>query len=582
MNLQRFLELVVFVATAVLNLHAANYCVDASAGSDTNSGTCSPYHPWKTISRVNTGPTGKYQPGDVVSFMGAQTFPGEVNLSSTNIGGTDAQRAANPITVNSFGTGRATISSGATANGLYIFNVAGVHVTNINFVGSSFGASGGYQSGIAFSSDLATKLTYAYVDHVTIRGYRWDGIYVIGNNVGSGYNNVSIDSVVIYNCGHDGIDIAGQSTPPAYSMSNVYVGHSHIYNIAGIPGETAGSGQPVNLFNGVNGGTVEYTTTHDSGQQNSPQYFGPVGISATGSTYITFQFNEVYNQHTGPTSLADGDGFDLDAGVTNSVMQYNYSHNNDGAGFLLCGGGAAPNSNNAVRYNISENDGRNNFGGANKYGGITVIGDCGGGSQGLGPEQIYNNTVYMSGTGSSPAVRVFPQDGAVNDVQFNNNILITSNALPQVELTSTTPVSGLSFISNLYYDSGWGYKVLWNGTTYSGIQQWAAGTGQEQLPAGTYQYTAADPGVCNAGRGGTRYPNPLSSLTAYKLIVGSAPSNSSVAIDYGADLRSLFGIDPGSRDFYGPANDLPTIVFSSQWGGFDLGADEAQPGQVCP
>jgi hypothetical protein len=154
MNLRRLLELVVFVAAAVLNLHAANYCVDASAGSDTNSGACSPYRPWRTISRVNTGPSGKYQPGDVISFMGGQTFSGEVDLSNTNVGGTDAQRAANPIAVNSFGTGRATISSGAMANGLYIFNVAGVHVTNINFVGSSFGASSGYQSGVAFSSDF--------------------------------------------------------------------------------------------------------------------------------------------------------------------------------------------------------------------------------------------------------------------------------------------------------------------------------------------------------------------------------------------------------------------------------------------
>ena len=30
----------------------------------------------------------------------------------------------------------------------------------------------------------------------------------------------------------------------------------------------------------------------------------------------------------------DGVGFDFDGGVTNSVMQYNYSHDNDAAGFL--------------------------------------------------------------------------------------------------------------------------------------------------------------------------------------------------------------------------------------------------------
>jgi hypothetical protein len=577
---------VLFVLIAILRLHAANYCVDAVAGSDTNLGSCSPYSPWKTIAgAVNPGPSIKYQPGDVISFQGGQTFSGEIDLSSTNVGGTDAQRAANPITVNSTGTGRATISS-SNGNGILMSGIAGVHVTNINFVGASLGGKSGFQGGVYFSNSTGSTLTYAHVDNVTISGFRYDGITVIGNNSSSGYADVRIDSVTIHDCGHDGIDIVnGSLSPPAYAMSNVYVGHSLVYNIPGIASLRTGSGQPVNFFS-VNGGTVEYTTTHDSGQLNSPRNFGPVGISATNATNLTFQFNEVYLQHTGPTSNTDGDGFDLDAGVTNSVMQYNYSHNNDGAGFLLCGGGAAPNSNNTVRYNVSENDGRNAYGGAYALGGISVVGFCAG-SQGLGPEKIYNNTVYISGTGiSSPAVRIVPQGGAVNNVQLYDNILITNNGLPQVELTSTSLVSGLSLIANLYYDSGSGYKVKWNGTTYSdsgdgsAIQQWAAATGEEQLPAGTYKYIASNPLVCHPGLGGTMYPNPLTNLGAYKLVVGTSASNSSPAIDSALNLQTNFGINPGSRDFYGDT--IPTVIFNSTGGGFDRGADEAQAGQVCP
>jgi len=583
---QSLLSTVLFVLIAILRLHAANYCVDAVAGSDTNLGSCSPYSPWKTIAgAVNPGPSIKYQPGDVISFQGGQTFSGEIDLSSTNVGGTDAQRAANPITVNSTGTGRATISS-SNGNGILMSDIAGVHVTNINFVGASLGGKSGFQGGVYFSNSTGSTLNYAHVDNVTISGFRYDGITVIGNNSSSGYADVRIDSVTIHDCGHDGIDIVnGSLSPPAYAMSNVYVGHSLIYNIPGISSLRAGSGQPVNFFS-VNGGTVEYTTTHDSGNLNSPRTFGPVGISATNATNITFQFNEVYNQHTGSTSNADGDGFDFDKGVTNSVMQYNYSHNNDGAGFLLCGGGSAANSNNTIRYSVSENDGRNAFGGANTYGGITVIGNCAG-TQGLGPEQIYNNTVYMSGTSiSSPAVRIVPQSGAVNNVHLYDNILIANNGLPQVELTSTSLVSGLSLISNLYYDSGSGYKVKWNGTIYSdsgdgsAIQQWAAATGEEQLPAGTYKYIASNSLVCHPGLGGTMYPNPLTNLGAYKLVVGTSASNSSPAIDSALNLQTNFGINPGSRDFYGDT--IPTVIFNSTGGGFDRGADEAQAGQVCP
>ena len=54
--------------------------------------------------------------------------------------------------------------------------------------------------------------------------------------------------------------------------------------------------------------------------------------------------------------------------MTNSVMQYNYSHDNDGAGYgLYQGSTSAPWSNNVVRYNISQNDGRKNG-----YGAITA------------------------------------------------------------------------------------------------------------------------------------------------------------------------------------------------------------------
>ena len=58
------------------------------------------------------------------------------------------------------------------------------------------------------------------------------------------------------------------------------------------------------------------------------------------------------------TIEVDGDGFDFDGGATNSVMQYNYSHDNDGAGLLFAQYPSAPQrmENPTIRHNISEND----------------------------------------------------------------------------------------------------------------------------------------------------------------------------------------------------------------------------------
>ena len=52
-------------------------------------------------------------------------------------------------------------------------------------------------------------------------------------------------------------------------------------------------------------------------------------------TDIVIQYNESYGDKT--AAGADGGGFDLDGGTQEeSVMQYNYSHDNDRPGFLLC------------------------------------------------------------------------------------------------------------------------------------------------------------------------------------------------------------------------------------------------------
>ena len=56
----------------------------------------------------------------------------------------------------------------------------------------------------------------------------------------------------------------------------------------------------------------------------------------------------------------DGDGFDFDGGCTHCLMQYNYSHDNQAAGFLVYTYKDAPHqfANVVVRYNVSENDAR--------------------------------------------------------------------------------------------------------------------------------------------------------------------------------------------------------------------------------
>jgi len=105
----------------------------------------------------------------------------------------------------------------------------------------------------------------------------------------------------------------------------------------------------------------------------------------------TIQYNESHHNQT--SSTADGGGFDLDGGVTNSIVQYNYSHDNAGPGYgVFQFSGARPFHDNTVRYNVSANDARKN-----NYGAIAFWN----GGSGIKAVDVYNNTVYLSPSGTT-------------------------------------------------------------------------------------------------------------------------------------------------------------------------------------
>jgi len=95
---------------------------------------------------------------------------------------------------------------------------------------------------------------------------------------------------------------------------------------------------------------------------------------------------------------------------------------------------------------------------------------------------------------------------------------------------------------------------------YKSLEDWRKATGQEMLngnPVGL----VVDPKLIDMGKSITiGDPTKLHTLTAYRL------QKDSPLIDAGLDLRSLFGIEPGDRDFYG--NPIP------QGKAYDIGAHE--------
>jgi hypothetical protein len=210
-------------------------------------------------------------------------------------------------------------------------------------------------------------------------------------------------------------------------------------------------------------------------------------------------------------------------------MQYNYSHDNDGAGFLVGQfSGARPMENITVRYNISQNDAATNGGSVYLFNGQNPIRNI----------SVYNNTFYISEqpTNTSSAAVKFLNQMPINDnIVIYNNILIAENGAKLVDV----PVGySAEFLGNLYYTTST-FEIDYQGTTYSSLAAFRA-TGNEFSSPTNYGYEG-DPLLQDAGNGGTiGFGNNLNTLSNYML------TSLSPAIDIGFAVPFTV-----TQDFYG-------------------------------
>ena len=526
----------------------------SQSGSDSADGL-SPATAWRTIDKVNTqAAASRISSGDQILFAGGEVFTGGLYFGPGS-GGT----ASSPIAIGSFGSGRATISAPSTKDGFFAYNAAGFRIANLNFQGA--GASLSTKQGISFYNDLAgnVKLPFIEIDSVSVSGFK-NGLLIGGWNGGSGYRDVRITNVVANDNLEAGISTYGyplSAAAPNYAHANVTVANCLAYNNFGDPNSGRPSGNGI-VLGGVNGGVIERSVAHDNGKNNLTNA-GPVGIWTYDSNSIIIQYNESYRNQTSGTG--DGDGFDLDINVTNSILQYNYSHDNDGAGFLVYADATHPNSNNTVRYNISENDGKKLSG----YGGIVIGGT-------VSEIDVYGNTVYVSSAASDPAaLRVTTWGGTPRNLRVRNNLFYSNqSATGSVKLLDSPAEASYLFQGNNYFDSSNRFAIRWGQSSYGSLSAWlTAATSQERVNGGIVGKNL-DPQLTAPGAGGTIGNAQLleSALTAYKLQPGSP------LINGGLNLPGLFGTNPGNRDFYGDGIPID--------GAFDIGADEVSSSSPPP
>lgn len=170
------------------------------------------------------------------------------------------------------------------------------------------------------------------------------------------------------------------------------------------------------------------------------------GIWTWNSINTVIQYNEVSDYRFGQSATdgCDGTAFDIDNEQEGTIIQYNYSHNNEGGFILLCSDDEPHTG--IVRYNLSVDDGKVLNLSPCKFPTVGTFSDI----------RVYNNTFVMPNP--IAALETIPQDsiGNAGDFQFANNIVYATSPLTE------TLACGNRCSNNLFHNmapSGSGFVV---------------------------------------------------------------------------------------------------------------------------
>jgi hypothetical protein len=471
------------------------YYLDAVAGNDANSGT-SPETPWRTLNKVNAT---TFQPGDAILLKAGSAWDGQLWPKGSGAAG-------RPIRIGKYGQAAKPLirGNGAVEDTVLLKNQEYWEIEDLEVTNS--GTTKATRRGVHLAVDNFGEVHHLVVRRFTIhevsgRDDTKDNGGVIYTCTGERKLSRFVDLVIedneIYHTDRNGISGWAQNWERSkwYPSLGVVVRGNKLRDIGGdgiMVVETDGALIEKNL--------VAYAN------QRSEGYNIAIWVWSTDNSVI--QFNEAY----GTKGQRDGEGFDSDWNGRHTLIQYNYSHDNEGGFLLICNEGGQSSSDSAgnvgtiVRYNISQNDGHR---------GITIS----------GPVQdtlIYNNTLYIGAEQAVDAVLFTDWGGWPRNTAFYNNIFYASgegrigHAVSRAKDGAHTSAPGFGESRGILFDS----NVYF---------------GRIQPPEDAHAVTA-DPSFVAPGRGALG----RDSLRGYALQVDSRARQSGVLVP-----------ENGSKDFLG-------------------------------
>ena len=483
---------------ALISNSESAYYVSTLSGDDSNPGTQT--KPLKSINELNLRLHKKV--GNIF-LAGGQIYGGTLVLKGFNNNNPD------PVKISSWGDGKAVINGG-NAEAIKIENCQNIWISDLNIKGNGR-KDGSRTNGLSISHSRNCK-----IENVTAAGFQKSGVDLYD------CSQSEVEKVIASDNGFCGINIMGSARNQSH---NIIVRNCKAENNPGDPtnlNNHSGNGILVGVSDSV---TIDHCSATGNGWDMPRQGNGPVGIWTWESDHITIQYCISYRNKTSKNAK-DGGGFDLDGGVTNSLIQYCLSYENQGSGYgLFQYAGASAWSHNIVRYCVSINDAQTT-GGA----GSIFIWNGSDDSNQLTDCLIYNNVIYNLRV---PLIS-FETSSAHKNFIFCNNIFLGTDS----------PIIGnikdSKFLGNDWWNTGGSYKFM----EFSGLAEWAKETGQEMIN-GHFAGIQQDPELKGPLITDITDPYQLEQLYGYKLEPDSPLKNK------GLDFKSIFGLVQPDKDFYG-------------------------------
>lgn len=323
-----------FPVTARLRFSAGTtYYIDGSNGADENAGT-SAEKPWKSLDPVNAR---VFEAGDTILFKAGTAYAGRLKVQGSG-------SEENPIVVDMYGKGlKPRIDGEGIQDTVLIENVEYWELNNLEI--TNLGETrADWRTGVRVSAN-----DYGTIHHIHLRNlYVHD---VNGSNKKSregcgiffeskGRKPSRFDDLLIEDCRlvrTDRNGICGRSSfinrqRNWYPSLNVVIRGNLLEDIGG---------DCIKPW-GCDGCIVEHNVVR-GGRRRAED--AAAGIWPWSCDNTVIQYNEV----SGMKGTKDGQGFDSDYNSRNSLFQYNYSHDNDGARIFHIGG---PVSNTRIYNNV--------------------------------------------------------------------------------------------------------------------------------------------------------------------------------------------------------------------------------------